>query len=140
VEIRSYRDLEVWQKAVALTVRCYELTALFPKAERFGLTSQLQRSAVSVAANIAEGHGRRGLGEYLHHLSIARASLMELETHVIIGQRLAYVSSPRATALLESSAEVGRMLAGLTRSLEALRTNGEGKSRAPDTRHPAPGS
>ena len=138
--IRSYRDLEVWQKAVALTVRCYELAALLPKAERFGLTSQLQRSAVSVAANIAEGHGRRGLGEYLHHLGIARASLMELETHVIIGQRLAYLPSARANALLESSAEVARMLSGLVRSLERLRSSGERKASAPDTQHPTPGS
>lgn len=138
--IRSFRDLEVWQKAIALTVSCYELTSRLPTRERFGLTSQIQRAAVSIAANIAEGHGRRGLGEYLHYLGIARASLMELETHLFIVHRLGYVSSRSADHTLAAAAEVGRMLSGLIRSLEALRAARGTDESTPDTRHPAPAS
>jgi len=136
--IRSYRDLEVWQKAVALAVETYQLARKFPKTEQYGLSSQLQRASVSVAANIAEGHGRHGLGEYLHHLSIANGSLMETETHLVVAHRLAYVSSTQVDRVLSLSAEVGRMLSGLTRSLKRLDTRPRRSPTPPDTRHPAP--
>src|SRR2546428_12566266 len=89
--IKSYRDLLVWQKAMDLVVNSYQLAALLPKSEAYGLVSQIQRAAVSIPANIAEGHGRDHLGDYLHHLSIANGSLMELETHLLLASRLSFL-------------------------------------------------
>lgn len=80
--VRSYRDLVVWQKGMDLVVDCYHLTATFPKAETYGLVSQIRRAATAVPANIAEGHGRDHLGDYLHHLSIAKGSLEIGRAHV----------------------------------------------------------
>jgi len=101
-----------------LVVRCYGLTACFPKSETYGLVSQIQRAAISIPANIAEGHGRDHLGDYLHHLSMANGSLMELETHFLIASRLSYVTSGDLEVVLTETAELGRMLSGLTRSLK----------------------
>ncbi len=80
--IKSYRDLEVWNVAMDLAASCYTLTRLFPKDELYGMTSQIRRAAASIPANIAEGHGREHTKEFLNHLSVARGSLMELETHL----------------------------------------------------------
>lgn len=85
--VKSYRELKVWEKAMGLVVESYRLAGLLPKAESYGLASQIQRAAVSVPANIAEGHGRDHLGDYLRHLSVAKGSLMELETHLSIATR-----------------------------------------------------
>ncbi len=82
--ISSYRDLLVWQRAMDLTVRCYEETKSFPKEEIYGLTSQMRRCCASVAANIADGYGRESSGAYVHHLKIAQGSLKEFETHIIL--------------------------------------------------------
>ena len=117
VGVNSYRDLQVWQKATDLVVECYRLTKLLPKSETYGLASQIQRAAVSVPANIAEGHGREHLGDYLHHLSVATGSLMELETHLIIANKLAYIKDRELEPVLLRTAEVSRMLAGLTKAL-----------------------
>lgn len=84
MSIKSYRDLLVWQKAMDLVAESYGLSAKPPKTETYGLASQIQRAAVSIPANIAEGHGREHLGDYLHHLSVANGSLMELETHLLL--------------------------------------------------------
>ncbi len=119
MSVNSYRDLEVWQKGMDLVVACYEAAKNFPSDERFGLTSQLQRAAVSVPANIAEGHGRTHLKEYLNHISIAYGSLMEIETHVQIAERLTYLSSESVGKLLSDTERLGRMLNGLKRSLES---------------------
>ena len=89
--VHSYRDLQVWQKATDLVVECYRLSKLLPTTERYGLAGQIQRAAISIPANIAEGHGREHLGDYLHHLSVANGSLMELETHLLITNRLGYL-------------------------------------------------
>jgi len=86
--VRSYQDLEVWQKAMDLVVMCYQATKNFPKSEVYGLASQLQRAAVSIPANIAEGRERKYSKEFVQHLSIAYSSLAELETHIQIAQRL----------------------------------------------------
>ena len=115
--IRSYRDLRVWQKAMALVVESYRVAKLLPKSETYGLIGQIQRAAVSIPANIAEGHGREHLGDYVRHLSIANGSLMELETHFLIAVELAYVSSDDVGRALEMTSEVGRMLTGLTQKL-----------------------
>jgi four helix bundle protein len=88
----SYRDLIVWQKAIDLTVICYRVSQEFPKTEIYGLTSQLRRASVSVAANIAEGYGRGSRKEYLQFLSIEQGSLKETEIHIIIAERLSYVT------------------------------------------------
>lgn len=83
-KITSYRDLVVWTRAMDVVEACYKLTRLLPQSEMYGLSSQIRRAAVSIPANIAEGHGRRNLGEYLQHLSIANGSLKELETRLLI--------------------------------------------------------
>ena len=118
MSVRSYRDLEVWQRAPYLVVECYRLTNLLPKSELYGLASQIQRAAVSIPANIAEDHGREHLGDYLHHLSVANGSLMELETHLHIANRLSYLEMRQIEPVLSLSAEVSRMLSGLIRALK----------------------
>jgi four helix bundle protein len=122
VRIQSYRDLKVWNKAMDLVVESYRLANLLPKTETYGLARQIQRAAVSVPANIAEGHGREHLGDYLHHLSVANGSLMELETHFLIAARLSYLKADDLAALFSRAGEVGRMQAALIRSLKGKKT------------------
>jgi four helix bundle protein len=124
----SYRDLIVWQKATAMVTDIYRSTQHFPREEMFGLTSQLRRSAVSVASNIAEGQGRLSKGEFRHFLGQARGSLIELETQVFIGGNLGYLNPEAVTRLLESSGEVSRLLHGLIKSLQPI----EPKARTRD--------
>lgn len=118
VQVQSYRDLAVWQRAMALAVDCYRATPGFPKHETYGLTAQLHRAAVSVAANIAEGRSRQHTKEFLYHLSVAYGSLAELETHTEIARRLAYLPTEEADRLLSACAQVGRMINGLMSSLQ----------------------
>jgi four helix bundle protein len=113
----SYRDLKVWQKAMDLTVSCYKATQTFPADERFGLTAQIRRSAVSVASNIAEGYGRDSDGSFVQFLRVSQGSLKELETQVIVSERIGALSSSSAQSLLSSADEIGRMLRGLINSL-----------------------
>jgi len=117
--VKNYRDLKVWQKAMDLVVESYRLTNLLPKSETFGLSGQARRAAVSIPANVAEGHGREHLGDYLRLLSIARGSLMELETHFWIMTRL-YISTDEVTGAFEMVRELDRMLSGLIRKLRKL--------------------
>ena len=117
--MKSYRDLKVWEKSMDLVVESYRISKLLPKTEMFGLTSQIQRAAVSIPANIAEGHGREHLGDYLRHLSIARGSLMELETHMLIITRL-FIPMDEVKRALEQVREVDRMLSGLIKKLKEL--------------------
>ncbi len=121
MSINSYRDLEVWKKSMDLVTECYEITESFPKKETFGLASQLQRSAVSIAANISEGHARQHTKEFLQSLSIAYGSLAELETHIEIAKRLEYIAADTAVELIDKTSTIGRMLNGLRRSLEKKR-------------------
>ena len=116
--MKSYRDLKVWEKAMDLVVMCYQAAKTFPKNEIYGLTSQLQRSAVSIPANIAEGHQRKYSKEFLQYLSIAYGSLAELETHVLIAERLRYIDKNQSKGLLDQTAELGKMINGLKRSVE----------------------
>ncbi len=116
--LKTYRDLQVWQKAMDLVVATYHLSKSFPSNERFGLVSQTQRAAVSIPANIAEGYGRIHRGDYVRHLSIARGSLAELETHVTIAVRLEFITRDQAMEVWDLSQEVGRMLNKLIRALE----------------------
>lgn len=118
MKVRSYRELDVWKKALDLVQRVYTSSREFPAEERFGITSQLRRAAVSVPSNIAEGAERPGKREFLHYLGVARGSLGELETLALIAQRLGYVSGRAAEELLKDADEIGRMLRGLRRALD----------------------
>jgi four helix bundle protein len=115
--VASYRDLLVWQKSMDLVVKSYELAKRLPSNETYGLATQIQRSAVSVPANIAEGYGRHHLGDYLHHVSVANGSLKELETHLLIGQKLSYFREDQIKPALQLSSETGRMLRALALAL-----------------------
>ena len=117
--VRNYKDLEVWKKSVAITTKIYRLTSDFPNAERYGLSSQVRRAAVSVAANIAEGWGRGSVGEYIQSLTIARGSLMELETHLIVSCNLDLISSDALGAASDEIEEIGKMLNGLIGALKS---------------------
>ena len=116
--IKSYRELIAWQKAMKLVTRIYELTKAFPREEIYGLTSQIRRAAVSIPSNIAEGQGRDSRKEFLHHLSIAYGSLMETETQILIAESLNYLKSVEVNLILEKTAEAGRIINGLSRSLK----------------------
>jgi len=115
--LQTYRDLAAWQKSMDLVVELYHLSKQLPKEELFGLTSQLRRAAVSVPANIAEGYGRLHRKEYINHLSIARGSLLETETHLQIAVRLEYLTREQAAIAWGLTQEVGRLLLALIRSL-----------------------
>jgi four helix bundle protein len=117
--VQSYRQLIAWQKAMELVKHIYELTKSFPKDEIYGLTSQIRRAAVSVPSNIAEGQGRDSTKEFLHHLSIAYGSLMETETQILIAESLYYLKAEESNLILEKTAEAGRLINGLSRSLKA---------------------
>ena len=121
VRSRGFRDLLVWQKATDLVVDVYDLTRSFPSDERFGLTSQTRRAAVSVPANVAEGSGRATRGEFANCLSVARGSLQELENMFEIGMRLDFIPQSRADTLFRSADEIGRMLSGLRRGIARRR-------------------
>ena len=97
--IQSFKDLKVWQLGMDLSVEMYRVTGSFPKAEIFGLTSQIRRAAVSVPANIAEGWGREGTKEFIQFLRHAQGSLSELETHLILGERLQLLPEGNAALL-----------------------------------------
>ena len=117
-DIKSYRDLLVWQQAMDLAVLCYSLTRSFPREEMFGLTSQVRRSSASVAANIAEGHGRESSGSFVQFLRIAQGSLKETETHLLLSERLALLTAEQAAAAMKTCDEIGRMLRSLIRTLQ----------------------
>jgi four helix bundle protein len=116
--IQSYRDLNVWQAAMTLAEDCYVLMRQFPREEMFGLTSQIRRAASSVAANIAEGHGRENTGSFIQHLRIAQGSIKELETHLLLAQRVGVSSADAVTPAMARCGEIGKMLRALIRTLQ----------------------
>ncbi|QDV74198.1 four helix bundle protein [Botrimarina mediterranea] len=115
--VSSYRDLKVWQLGVKLSLAVYEATRAFPAEERFGLTSQLRRCAVSVPSNIAEGNARESTKDYLRHLSIASGSLAEMETQLIIASQLGFMSPAAVEKLQSMCDEESRMLRSLQQAL-----------------------
>jgi len=119
MEIRCYRDLMVWKFGINLVCQVYEITSNFPKAEVYGLTSQVQRAAVSVLSNIAEGHARGSSKEFLHFLTISMGSLAELETQLVIALQLKYVDNVTLDPVLCKCDELGKMLRSLQKSLKA---------------------
>lgn len=122
--VASYRQLLVWQKAMDLAVACYHATEQFPKAQTYRLCDQLQRAAVSVPSNIAEGQGRYHTAEFIKHLSYANGSRCEAETQIMLAERLGYLSPDQTAALLATSEEIGRMLSGLTAALRNRQDSG----------------
>lgn len=108
--VMSHKDLLVWQRSMNLVESVYRLTAKLPANEQFGLVAQMRRSAVSVPSNIAEGYGRQATGEYRHHLSFSRGSLLELETQFLLCRRLNYLEKDEADSVVEEIAEISKML------------------------------
>jgi four helix bundle protein len=113
----TYADLEVWQAAVKLAIQIYELTARFPKAEMFGLTSQLRRAVVSIPSNVAEGKGRSSDKELVQFLCHSRGSLFEIQTQLTIAEQLGYTNPEEIRLVRTESSRVGQMLNGLIRSV-----------------------
>lgn len=116
--VTHYRELIAWQKAMDLAVAVCEQTRTFPREEVYGLTSQLSRAAVSVPSNIAEGQGRHTTKDFIRFLGVARGSLQEAETQIILAKRLGYVNASQEAQLLDHCAEVSRLLHGLTNALK----------------------
>ena len=115
---RNYTDLIAWQKAMTLAEAVYVATRTLLVDERFGLTAQMRRAAVSIPANIAEGQGRRTAGEFGNQLSVAHGSIRELETHVMLADRLRLIPEDVAKNLMSQLGEVGRLTTGLANSLK----------------------
>jgi four helix bundle protein len=115
--LKNYKELKVWQKAYGLCLEIYKVTRTFPKEERYGLTSQIRRAAVSIPSNIAEGYGRKSTGEYIQALYIAYGSQCELETQILLSGDLGFMETKMLKQLLERVEEVERMLKGLIKSL-----------------------
>jgi len=113
--MRPHQKLDVWKKSIDFVVELYTATDRFPKDERFGLTSQLRRAAVSIPANIAEGAGRKSAREFAHFLSNSQGSASEVETELLIAYRLHYLSDETFQRLSSSLDEIGRMLTGLVK-------------------------
>jgi len=115
--MKGFRELRVWQAAMDLVEKVYNLTRHFPREETYGLTSQLRRAAISIPSNIAEGHTREHLKEYLHHLSMAQASLAELETQLEIATRLKYVLPKALEHVLSDLTSLGKQMYALRNAL-----------------------
>jgi four helix bundle protein len=117
--IQSYRDLTVWQRSMDLTCSVYAACAKLPNDERYALSAQMRKAAVSIPANIAEGHGRETTGAFVQFLRVAQGSLKELETHVELARRLKLWPEETTPPLAKEADEIGRMLRALIRSLES---------------------
>jgi four helix bundle protein len=115
--MRPHEKLEVWNQAVDFVVSIYKLTECFPKEEKFGLTSQIRRAAVSIPANIAEGAARQSYKEFAHFLSNAQGSASELETELLIASRLGYLEEDKYLIARASLGNIGRMLTGLSQHI-----------------------
>ena len=117
--LKHYKELQVWQKSYKLCLKIYSIAPQFPNDEKFGLTSQIKRSAVSIPSNIAEGYGRKATADYIRMLYIAYGSVCELETQVSLAGDLGYIEQSPLDALNTDIAEVERMLKALINSLES---------------------
>ncbi len=114
----SYKDLLVWQKSIQLVTEVYRLSKTLPKEEVYGLVSQMQRAAVSIPSNIAEGHDRNSDKEFSQFLCIARGSLAELETQLIIAKNLDYINQEQMTYISNNCYEIGKMINGLLKRIK----------------------
>jgi four helix bundle protein len=123
IEIKSYKDLLIWQKGIKIVVIVYELTEKFPKEEQYALTSQLKRAALSIPSNIAEGYGRNSTQSYIHFISIARGSLFELETQLIIAEKLKLIKNEKLFAeLMNQIIEESKMINSFITKIESSKT------------------
>ena len=116
-KIESHRDLIVWQKAMDLAVQVYRLASLFPPTETYRLTAQVTRAVASVPANIAEGHARSTRRDYANFLAVAKGSLMETETFIMLAVRLSYLSDEQAKAALNLITEISKMITAIRNKL-----------------------
>ena len=116
--MKDFRNLRVWEKAHQLTLQIYSATARFPKHELYGLTSQIRRCSVSIAANIAEGCGKRGNNEFRRYLLIASGSASELDYHLLLSRDLALLSAVHYSELAKRLSEVRRMLTSLLQKVD----------------------
>ena len=121
--LKNYKELKVWKKSYQLCLEIYRTTAKFPKDEKFGLTSQIRRSSVSIPSNIAEGYGRKTTAEYIKSLYIAYGSNCELETQIMLSGDLDYIESAILKEIIDDIHEVERMLKALIKSLEKKHLN-----------------
>ncbi len=117
--LKNFKELKVWQKAYKLCLEIYKITKNFPNEEKYGLSSQMRRSAVSIPSNISEGYGRRTTPDYIRSLYIAYGSNCELETQTLLSGDLAYIENEKQKTVLEKISEVERMLKALIKSLES---------------------
>lgn len=117
MQVKSYKDLIVWQKSMGLVAMVYQVTKTFPKEELYGLTNQLRRAAVSIPSNIAEGQARNSTAEFRNFLSIARGSLAEVETQLLIAERLNYLGSDKLREIQAVQIEVNKMTNALMNKL-----------------------
>lgn len=115
--MRPHQRLEAWSKAIELVTDIYKSSEHFPKEERYGLTGQIRRAAISIPANIAEGSGRRSQKEFIHFLSYSQGSASELETELIISNRLGYLDEAEFAKLMGQLERLGRLITGLARNL-----------------------
>jgi four helix bundle protein len=122
-DIRTHKDLKIWQRSVALVTRVYEITEKFPKSEMWGLSNQIRRASVSVPSNIAEGSGRKSPKELIQFLHIASGSLAELETQLIIAQNLGYVNTGDFSVIDQEIHEIIRMTAAMSKSILSKQNN-----------------
>jgi len=113
----TFRDLKIWQKAMSLVTEVYRITTHFPDSEKYGLVSQIRRSAVSIPSNIAEGYGRNSNGEFQRYLNISMGSLFELQTQIEIAQNLDYFENDSGAKMYDMSREIERMMSSFMRSL-----------------------
>ena len=117
-KVSHFREPQVWQRGMELAMRVYRVSAVFPKSEVYGLSGQIRKAAVSVPSNIAEGHTRESTKEYLNHVSIAQASLAEVETQLALALRLEYVSAPELQPVFEECFILGKQLYKLRDALK----------------------
>jgi four helix bundle protein len=136
--LRTYRELEVWQKSYQMCLDLYRLTKGFPLEEKYGLTSQLRRAAVSVPSNIAEGYGRKTVLEYIRSLYVANGSVCELETQLMLARDLDYLDDAQARQLRGQLGSVERMLRALIRALDASAPRRGPSGHRPEPRNPRP--
>ena len=116
--VKSYEDLDVWRSGIELTLRVYDLVQKLPRSERYELSAQMRRCAVSIPSNVAEGHARRVPKPFLNHVHISLGSLAELVTCLVIASRLKFISETDLEAEIRETTRIGQMLHGLARSLE----------------------
>jgi len=132
-EVKGFRTLNAWKKAYELALEIYRLSKKFPKQEVYALTSQLQRAAVSVPANIAEGYERNHRKEYLQYLYIAKGSLGEVETYLLLAKDLGYMTEKDFAAISQMRDETARIIKGLVRSLERGTDSSKGQAAGGDS-------